>query len=92
MVNFNVKGLEGLEQLDGLGAGELGSFLASFGAIAFFMIILVVIAFVVLWVFSSIGLMNQAKKMQAEMEKSQEESSKEKKYSKCMACFSSSWT
>ena len=59
MVNFKV---EGLDELGEFGEGALGSFLASFGVLAVFIGILIAIAIVTLWVFSSIGLMNQAKK------------------------------
>ena len=59
MVKFN---LEGLDQLEGLNNGVLGGFLASFGVLAVFFLILFAIAIVFMWVFGSIGLMNLAKK------------------------------
>ena len=59
MVNFNVEGLEGLRDF---GDGALGGFMATFGVLAVFFIILLAIAVVFLWVFGSIGLMNLAKK------------------------------
>ena len=55
MVNFNVEGLEGLRDF---GDGALGGFMATFGVLAVFFIILLAIAVVFLWVFGSIGLMN----------------------------------
>ena len=59
MVKFN---LEGLEELEQLGDGRFGSFLGTFGALAIFFGILIGVAAIILWVFSSIGLMNLAKK------------------------------
>ena len=59
MATYN---LEGLDQLGEFGEGTLGSFLATFGVLAVFFVILLAIAIVVLWVFSSIGIMNLAKK------------------------------
>ena len=58
MINFNV---EGLDQLAGLTEGTLESFLATFGVLAAFFIILLAILIIFLWVFGSIGLMNLAK-------------------------------
>ena len=59
MVHFNV---DGLDKLGDFGDGALGGFLASLGVLAVFLIIILSIAFVFLWVFGSIGLMNLAKK------------------------------
>lgn len=59
MINFNV---EGLDQIAGLTEGTIGSFLATFGVLAAFFIILLAIVIIFLWVFGSIGLMNLAKK------------------------------
>ena len=65
MVNFNLKGLENLEGFEGLEKlfqGNFGNAIAAFGALAVFIIILFAILVVFCYVFSSIGLMNLAKK------------------------------
>ena len=59
MINFNV---EGLDELREFGNGAFGGFMATFGVLAVFFIILLAVAVVFLWVFGSIGLMNLAKK------------------------------
>ena len=53
---------EGLEKLDGFGEGVFGSFLTTFGVLAVFLIIVLTIIIVGLWIFSSLGIMNLAKK------------------------------
>ncbi len=64
MRNFDVSGLEsslqGLENIDGL--DQLWSFLGAASVIVVFFIILIGIAILLAWIFSSIGLMNLAKK------------------------------
>ena len=64
MVNFDFNGLEnglqGLENIDGL--DRIMSFLGAASVIVIFFIILIGIAILLAWVFSSIGLMNLAKK------------------------------
>ena len=59
MVNYN---LEGFDQLEGMFDGKFGTFLATFGVLAIFIIIIFCILAILLWVFSSLGLMNLGKK------------------------------
>ena len=58
MVNFH---LEGLEELENIFGENFGGFLATFGVLAAFFAILIGVAMILLWVFSSIGIMNLAK-------------------------------
>lgn len=58
-MNFN---LEGLDRFGEVGTESFGSAITSVGILAVFFIVLFAIAVVFLWVFSSIGLMNLAKK------------------------------
>ena len=64
-MNFNLQGLEklqGIEGLEKLFEGDFGTSLATFGALAVFIAIIVAVLIVCCYVFSSIGLMNLAKK------------------------------
>ena len=65
MVNFNLQGLENLQGIEGIEKifeGKFGNALASFGALAVFIGIIIAIVVVFAYVFGSIGLMNLAKK------------------------------
>ena len=63
MYNFNLEGLENIDKFKNLTNLEgLGKFLATAGVLVAFFAILFAIAIVFLWVFSSIGIMNLAKK------------------------------
>ena len=58
-MRFNV---EGLDNLGDFGDGAFGGVIASLGVFAIFIAIILSILVIGLWVFSSIGLMNLAKK------------------------------
>ncbi len=63
MVNFNLDGLEGLENLKDIdGLDRILSILGGASILIIFFAVLFAIALVFLWVFSSIGIMNTAKK------------------------------
>ena len=59
MVNFN---LEGFDDFAGYGGGTIEKFLQTFGVFAMFIVVIIVMGILTLWVFSSLGIMNQAKK------------------------------
>lgn len=59
MINFNLEGLDKIENLD---LNGFWNWLGGAGILVFFFIIIFAIGIVFLWVFSSVGIMNLAKK------------------------------
>ena len=63
MFNFNLEGLENLNKFGELDKfKDFGGLIGAIGALALFFIIIICVAIIFLWVFSSIGIMNAAKK------------------------------